>query len=156
MSEVTLQVGGGPRSGYLARPPGGGPWPGVVLIHEIFGLNEDIRELSERFAGKGSLALAPDFYAGGKWRKCIRVRGGGFALLSAPRYDFAAASVNYGEVPQDAERILGGACPIVASYGGRDRTMRGRPERLKRALEVNDVEHDLAVYPDAGHGFLVA
>ncbi len=166
-----------------------------MLIHEIFGLNQDIRELSERFAATGYLALAPDFYAGGKWRKCMRVAfrqlaagegeifdavdaarewlagqgdctgrvgvigfclGGGFALLSAPRYDFAAASVNYGEVPQDAERILGGACPIVASYGGRDRTMRGRPERLKRALEINQVEHDLAVYPDAGHGFLVA
>jgi carboxymethylenebutenolidase len=46
---------------------------GVVLIHEIFGLNQDIRELSERFAATGYLALAPDFYAGGKWHKCMRV-----------------------------------------------------------------------------------
>src|SRR5579859_8157715 len=46
--------------------------------------------------------------------------GGGFALLSAPRYDFAAASVNYGEVPADAVGRLAGACPIVASYGRRD------------------------------------
>jgi carboxymethylenebutenolidase len=41
--------------------------------------------------------------------------GGGFALLSAPRYAFSAASVNYGEVPADAVQRLAGACPIIAS-----------------------------------------
>jgi carboxymethylenebutenolidase len=80
--------------------------------------------------------------------------GGGFALLSAPRYDFAAASVNYGEVPADAEQRLAGACPIVASYGRRDRGLRGRAERLEGALQSLGVEHDVKEYPDAGHSFL--
>ncbi len=37
--------------------------------------------------------------------------GGGFALLAAPHAPFAAASVNYGQVPAEAERVLAGACP---------------------------------------------
>ena len=80
--------------------------------------------------------------------------GGAFALLSAPRYDFAAASVNYGEVPEDAVERLRGACPVVASYGRRDRTLRGRPQRLERALTELGVAHDIKEYPGAGHSFL--
>jgi carboxymethylenebutenolidase len=80
--------------------------------------------------------------------------GGGFALLSAPQYDFAAASVNYGEVPEDAVERLRGACPIVGSYGGRDRTLRGRPERLRAALTELGVPHDVEEYPKAGHSFM--
>lgn len=80
--------------------------------------------------------------------------GGGFALLCAPRFNFAAASVNYGEVPKDAAQRLEGACPIVASYGRRDRTMVGRAQRLEAVLEELGVEHDVKEYPDAGHSFL--
>ena len=80
--------------------------------------------------------------------------GGGFALLAAPRFEFEAASVNYGRVPDNAERLLAGACPIVASYGGRDRNLRGHAERLERALLANGVEHDVKTYPEAGHSFL--
>ncbi len=80
--------------------------------------------------------------------------GGGFALLSAPRYDFAAASVNYGEVPEDAAKRLAGACPIVASYGSRDRGLPGRAKRLDAALAALGIEHDIKEYPDSGHAFM--
>ena len=80
--------------------------------------------------------------------------GGGFALLCAPRGGFEAASVNYGEVPEDAAERLVGACPIVASYGARDRGLRGRAERLEQALDIAGVAHDVKEYPDAGHSFL--
>jgi carboxymethylenebutenolidase len=80
--------------------------------------------------------------------------GGGFALLCAPREGFAAASVNYGAVPKDAEATLQGACPIVASYGARDMMGTKPPERLKRALTVLQVPHDVKVYPRSGHRFL--
>jgi carboxymethylenebutenolidase len=80
--------------------------------------------------------------------------GGGFALLAAPQFDFAAASVNYGEVPADAAERLAGSCPIVGSYGARDLTLRGRPERLQMALDELGITHDVKEYPDAGHSFM--
>jgi carboxymethylenebutenolidase len=80
--------------------------------------------------------------------------GAGFALLCAPQFDFAAASVNYGEVPGDAVQRLRGACPIVASYGARDRTLRGRAQRLEQALGELGIPHDVKEYPGAGHSFL--
>jgi carboxymethylenebutenolidase len=50
--------------------------------------------------------------------------GGGYAL--SPGRGFSASSSNYGGCPKDAERVLAGACPIVASYGGKDRSPRPR------------------------------
>ena len=54
-----------PVSGYLARPPAGsGPFPAVVLIHEWWGLNDNIRAMARRFADAGYVALAVDLYEG--------------------------------------------------------------------------------------------
>jgi len=187
--EVTV----GSTPGYLAVPAGSGPWPGVIVIHELFGLNADIRAHAGRLAAQGYLALAPDLYGGKSWLRCIRgvfrqlhagsgpafdaldaargwlaarpdctgktgvigfCLGGGFALLCAPRAEFSAASVNYGEVPADAHRVLAGSCPVVASYGARDPMGQGPPQRLEEALTALGVPHDVHVYPDAGHSFM--
>jgi carboxymethylenebutenolidase len=50
--------------GYLARPDGDGPFPGVVVIHEAYGLNDHIRDVTRRFAGAGFAALAADLFTG--------------------------------------------------------------------------------------------
>ena len=82
--------------------------------------------------------------------------GGGLALMLAPRRGFSAASVNYGALTEDSARSLPRACPIVASYGARDRWpgVRRNPDRLEPILTAAGIEHDIKVYPDAGHGFL--
>jgi carboxymethylenebutenolidase len=183
----------GSLQGCLATPSGAGPWPGVVVLHEAFGLTDDIRAITDRFAAEGYVAVAPDLYSWGPTFRCLvatfndlirrqgeahgrvdavgkwlaahptctgRVgvvgfcMGGGFALLAAPRQVFAASAVNYGLVPHHAAAVLGGACPIVASYGAKDRTMRGHAARLEQALTANRVDHDVKEYPAAGHSFM--
>src|SRR6266581_9298064 len=63
----------GPRhlEGYLARPEGDGPFPGIVVIHEIFGLNENMKDISRRFAAQGYVALAVDLFAGRNRAICM-------------------------------------------------------------------------------------
>ena len=49
---------------------------------------------------------------------------------------------------------LQGACPIVGSFGGKDRNLRGAPGRLEHALTALGVDHDVKEYPHAGHAFM--
>src|SRR5689334_12985802 len=49
-------------SGYLAQPAGDWPFPAVVIIHEIFGLNDHIKDIARRFADQGYVALAVDLF----------------------------------------------------------------------------------------------
>jgi carboxymethylenebutenolidase len=82
--------------------------------------------------------------------------GGGFAVMLAPDHEFAAASVNYGFPDDETARALPRACPIVASYGALDRWpgMRKGAARLEQVLVTAGIDHDIKVYPSAGHGFL--
>lgn len=50
--------------GYLAKPAGDGPFPGVIVIQEWWGLNDHIKDVARRFANEGYVALAPDLYHG--------------------------------------------------------------------------------------------
>jgi carboxymethylenebutenolidase len=69
-----------PLPGYLAKPDGAGPVPGVLVIHEAGGLNDNIRDITRRLAGAGYVALAVDLFAGGNRAICmVRIIGG--ALL---------------------------------------------------------------------------
>ena len=196
MTDVTFPVAGGTLRGYLAAPSGpaagSGPWPGVVVIHEVFGLTDDIKRQADRFAEHGYLALAPDLFAWGSSARCLvatmrtlfsgRGRalddiqgartfladrddctgsvgvigfcmGGGLALLVAPS-GFAAAAPNYGDVPRRPAEQLRGSCPVVASYGYKDRRLRGSADKLASVLTTLDVDHDVKEYPTAKHGFL--
>src|SRR5690348_8556757 len=62
---------GRPLQAYYAAPAGPGPHAGVVVIHEIYGLNENIRDIAERFAGEGYAALALDLFSTGSRAVCM-------------------------------------------------------------------------------------
>ena len=53
-----------PGSSYLALPHGTGPHPGVVVVHEASGLNDNIRDICGRFAAEGYAALGVDLFEG--------------------------------------------------------------------------------------------
>jgi len=58
---VTFPSNGGQAEGYIAVPEGGSG-PGVVVIEEWWGLNQQIKEVCDRYASEGFVALAPDVY----------------------------------------------------------------------------------------------
>lgn len=193
LSTESAAAGGSPTlQGYLAEPDGEGPFPGVVLVHEAFGLDDVMRRHADRLAAAGYLTLAVDLYSDGGARRCLVATmrslisgtgraftdlstarswlrndarctgkvgvigfcmGGAFALLAA-HDDFDAASVNYGQLPRDLEQALEGACPVVANYGAKDRTLRGAAARLEAALTNLGIEHDVNEFPTAGHAFM--
>ena len=84
---------------------------------------------------------------GGPARRDRFCATGGLALLTAAGHRFSVSSVNYGLAGKNAQDALHGACPIVASSGGRDRFLRTAPQRLERALAVPGIDHDIKVYP---------
>jgi carboxymethylenebutenolidase len=60
--EVEFEANGATARGYLAEPEGEGP--GVVVLQEWWGVDEHIRDVCDRFAKEGFLALAPDLFHG--------------------------------------------------------------------------------------------
>lgn len=60
--EVKIPVGGIEIPGYRAMPAKGGPFPVVLVVQEIFGVHEHIKDLCRRLAKVGYFAVAPDLY----------------------------------------------------------------------------------------------
>jgi len=61
--EVKIPVGGGEIPAYRAMPAKDGRFPVVLVVQEIFGVHEHIRDVCRRFAKEGYLAVAPELYA---------------------------------------------------------------------------------------------
>jgi carboxymethylenebutenolidase len=175
-------------------PPAG--CPGVVIIHEVFGMAPEILDVADRFAVRGWAAAVPDLFGVGNRLVCVvramlesrspkpglvtgdieatrewlasqpnvdgsRIAvigfclGGGFALTyaaSAPA-GVRAVSVNYGEVPRERDTLCK-ICPVVGSFGERDRVYSPQAKRLEEHLVALGVPHDVKLYPDAGHSFM--
>jgi carboxymethylenebutenolidase len=86
---------------YLARPPGAPAPAGVIVVHELFGVNPDIRGVADDLAGAGYLAVAPEFYhrdaAPGRWlERDDAGREEGFGYLNRLGRDQAVADVAAG------------------------------------------------------------
>jgi len=61
--EVKIPVAGGEMPAYRAMPEKGGPFPVVLVVQEIFGVHEHIKDICRRLAKVGYLAVAPELYA---------------------------------------------------------------------------------------------
>jgi len=62
-NEVKIPAAGGEIPGYAAMPASGGPFPTVLVIQEIFGVHEHIKDLCLRLGKLGYFAVAPSLYS---------------------------------------------------------------------------------------------
>lgn len=72
--------------GYLATPDGAGPHPGVVVIHEAYGLTNHIKDVTRRFADAGYVALAVDLFSDRNRAVCMARYMTGLLLGSVNAY----------------------------------------------------------------------
>jgi len=66
--DVEIPTNDGAAKGSLHVPDGEGPWPGVVMFPDAFGLRDTMRDMGDQLAGLGYVVLVPDiFYRAGDW-----------------------------------------------------------------------------------------
>jgi carboxymethylenebutenolidase len=214
-TDTTIQIpvaDGTELPAYLARPAGRPAPVGVIVAHELFGVNPDIRRVAEDCAAAGYLAIAPEFYhrdtQPGHWlERDDAGRQEGFTLLHRLTREQAladvAAAIGWLRAAPGIERIAmigfsaGGhlsylaACRLPLSrtavlYGGwlpsteiplsqptptleltpgitgrllylagADDSLidAGQRGQIRDALTAAGTDHELVVYPGAGHAF---
>jgi carboxymethylenebutenolidase len=105
-----LDVLGRPIDIEVYRPEGPGPWPGVVLLHELFGLTANVRKDAADLAKHGYLTWAPDLYTGKTRTKyCIRTffSVGGLLNRDTPQTREIGAILDALKADVDCNRRLG-------------------------------------------------
>jgi carboxymethylenebutenolidase len=141
-------------AGYVALTPNmfaRGGWARCVtrVMREL--LTKRGRALDDVLAARDHLLSLPE--CTGRVGIAGFCMGGGFALVMSPR-GFGASAPFYGTpLPRELSETLDGACPVVASFGGRDPLGVGAPKKLQRVLEQKGIANDIKVYPVAGHSF---
>jgi carboxymethylenebutenolidase len=71
MPDVSIPARDQQLPAYLAVPSTNGPWPGVVVIHDVFGMDADPRRQADWLAAAGYLALAPNLFFWGSRIPCL-------------------------------------------------------------------------------------
>lgn len=71
-SEVAIALASGEMcQAKVYRPDGDGPFPGVIVLHDIMGFTRDLERIARRFAEAGYVALTPDMFGPGRKPMCI-------------------------------------------------------------------------------------
>ena len=145
------------EAGYLAAAPDLFHWGSrLTCLRSIFRetIDRQGRTFRDIDATRQWLAARPD--CTGRFGVIGFCMGGGFALMLALGGDYEAASVNYGTASRryQTREALAGACPVIGSYGSKDRITRSSAARLEEHLTTLGIDHDIRVYPGAGHGFM--
>jgi carboxymethylenebutenolidase len=87
MPNVLIATARGQMPVYLAIPPGPGPAPGIIVLHDVGGMSPDHRNQADWLAEAGFLALAVDLYYLGGMLRCLRAIARDLMARSGPTFD---------------------------------------------------------------------
>lgn len=171
---ISVASDGGRMDAYLALPPAG-QGPGLLLLQEIFGVNEHIRAVADQYALAGFSVLAPDLF----WRDAPRIELGyvgaerdrGLELMKTVTRERALADMRASVAalrarPECAARVgaigycMGGRLAFVAAaqcgvdaavcyYGGGIATQLDLAPSIRCPVQFHHAEHDASIAPDA-------
>jgi carboxymethylenebutenolidase len=146
MTDISIETPNGSIGAVLETPPGKGPWPGVVVIHDAFGLREPHRAIARQIADNGYLAIAPNLFARGGVIRCMRAvmsdlmafEGQAFEDVTAARQLLSKRSDCTGAIGV-AGFCMGGGFALIASTKGFDASAPFYPPPLQsRYSEIVD------------------
>jgi len=81
--------------GVLAVPEGKGPFPAVVMVHEVFGIDDAMRSQITRLASAGYVVLMPDLFSRGGARKCLNATFRALTSGAGQAFDDVASAKHY-------------------------------------------------------------
>ena len=117
MTEVSISTPHHQLKGYLATPEGEGPWPGVIVLHDIFGLTDLTRGHADWLAKEGYLAVALDLFSWGGRFRCIRALMADLSAREGAAFDDVDAVRQWLEGRQDCTGKTGviGFCATASN-----------------------------------------
>lgn len=165
---VEFPSNGKMATGYLATP--GSPGPGVIVVQEWWGLVDHIKDVAERYAREGFVALAPDLYHGKtttepdeatKMMMDLKIQEAGKDMSGAVDFLLAHETVEPKKVGSVGfcmggalSLVLGALRPVdaVVSYYGIPAQSQPDYSKIRGAVLMHVAEHDDWVTQDAAGG----
>lgn len=112
---------------YLAKPSGTGPWPAVIVIHEIFGLVDHTKDVANRFAEEGYLALTPNLFGSPQLATILtqdKIRKAMQLMYRLPRRDPELAKQEIAKLPEPDRSQIAGTVQMLLGGLPRDRLIQ--------------------------------
>lgn len=130
---------------YLAQPSGTGPWPAVIVIHEIFGLVAHTKDVANRFAREGYVVLAPNLFGSPELSAVLtpeRVQKALQVMYRLPRRDPELAKEAIARLPEPDRTEVGRTVQLLLGGLQKERLTQDLVEAIRHVRSLPFVRGD--------------